>query len=142
MSLDRSVTINLGGKERKIKFNALGVSQLERMLDDHNVYKMVNGGVIALGDLAKSLYVGLAAYDKKVTIQQVSLLLSSSHSSIQQVYNWMDEWLLDNSSESLQTLVIIALSKAGVFGFARKVLETENNTLEIEVPPDDEEVGK
>ena len=52
MSLDRSVTINLGGKERKIKFNALGVSQLERMLDDHNVYKMVNGGVIALGDLA------------------------------------------------------------------------------------------
>lgn len=39
MSLDRSVTINLGGKERKIKFNALGVSQLERMLDDHNVYK-------------------------------------------------------------------------------------------------------
>lgn len=102
MSLDRSVTINLGGKERKIKFNALGVSQLERMLDDHNVYKMVNGGVIALGDLAKCLYVGLAAYDKKVTIQQV--------------YNWMDEWLLDNSSESLQTLVIIALSKAGVFG--------------------------
>ena len=123
MSLDRSVTINLGGKERKIKFNALGVSQL-----DHNVYKMVNGGVIALGDLAKCLYVGLAAYDKKVTIQQV--------------YNWMDEWLLDNSSESLQTLVIIALSKAGVFGFARKVLETENNTLEIEAPPDDEEVGK
>ena len=102
MSLDRSVTINLGGKERKIKFNALGVSQLERMLDDHNVYKMVNGGVVALGDLAKCLYVGLAAYDKKVTIQQV--------------YNWMDEWLLDNSSESLQTLVIIALSKAGVFG--------------------------
>lgn len=102
MSLDRSVTINLGGKERKIKFNALGVSQLERMLDDHNVYKMVNGGVIALGDLAKCLYVGLAAYDKKVTIQQV--------------YNWMDEWLLDNSSESLQTLVIIALSKAGVLG--------------------------
>ena len=92
MSLDRSVTINLGGKERKIKFNALGVSQLERMLDDHNVYKMVNGGVIALGDLAKCL--------------------------------------------------IIALSKAGVFGFARKVLETENNTLEIEAPPDDEEVGK
>ena len=124
MSLDRSVTINLGGKERKIKFNALGVSQLERMLDDHNVYKMVNGGVIALGDLAKCLYVGLAAYDKK------------------QVYNWMDEWLLDNSSESLQTLVIIALSKAGVFGFARKVLESENNTLEIEAPPDDEEVGK
>ena len=103
MSLDRSVTINLGGKERKIKFNALGVSQLERMLDDHNVYKMVNGGVIALGDLAKCLYVGLAAYDKNV---------------------------------------IIALSKAGVFGFARKVLETENNTLEIEAPPDDEEVGK
>ena len=95
MSLDRSVTINLGGKERKIKFNALGVSQLERMLDDHNVYKMVSGGVIALGDLAKCLYVGLAAYDKKVTIQQV--------------YNWMDEWLLDNSSESLQKLVIIAL---------------------------------
>ena len=59
MSLDRSVTINLGGKERKIKFNALGVSQLERMLDDHNVYKMVNGGVVALGDLAKCLYVGL-----------------------------------------------------------------------------------
>ena len=82
MSLDRSVTINLGGKERKIKFNALGVSQLERMLDDHNVYKMVNGGVVAFGDLAKCLYVGLAAYDKKVTIQQV--------------YNWMDEWLLDN----------------------------------------------
>lgn len=128
MSLDRSVTINLGGKERKIKFNALGVSQLERMLNDHNVYKMVNGGVIALGDLAKCLYVGLAAYDKKVTIQQV--------------YNWMDEWLLDNSSESLQTLVIIALSKAGVLGFARKVLESENNTLEIEAPPDDEEVGK
>ena len=128
MSLDRSVTINLGGKERKIKFNALGVSQLERMLDDHNVYKMLNGGVVALGDLAKCLYVGLAAYDKKVTIQQV--------------YNWMDEWLLDNSSESLQTRVIIALSKAGVFGFARKVLETENNTLEIEAPPDDEEVGK
>ena len=76
MSLDRSVTINLGGKERKIKFNALGVSQLERMLDDHNVYKMVNGGVVALGDLAKCLYVGLAAYDKKVTIQQV--------------YNWME----------------------------------------------------
>ena len=49
---------------------------------------------------------------------------------------------MDNSSESLQTLVIIALSKAGVFGFARKVLETENNTLEIEAPPDDEEVGK
>lgn len=66
MSLDRSVTINLGGKERKIKFNALGVSQLERMLDNHNVYKMVNGGVVALGDLAKCLYVGLAAYDKKL----------------------------------------------------------------------------
>lgn len=65
MSLDRSVTINLGGKERKIKFNALGVSQLERMLDDHNVYKMVNGGVIALGDLAKCLYVAGLRMTKK-----------------------------------------------------------------------------
>lgn len=100
MSLDRSVTINLGGKERQVKFNALAVSQLERLLDDHNVYKMVNGGAIALGDLAKCLYVGLLAYDKKVTMQQV--------------YNWLDEWLLDNSSESLQTLIIVALSKAGV----------------------------
>ena len=53
---------------------------------------MVNGGVIALGDLAKSLYVGLAAYDKKVTIQQV--------------YNWMDEWLLDNSSEVCRRLLL------------------------------------
>lgn len=128
MSLDRSVTINLGGKERQVKFNALAVSQLERLLDDHNVYKMVNGGAIALGDLAKCLYVGLLAYDKKVTMQQV--------------YNWLDEWLLDNSSESLQTLVIVALSKAGVFGFARKVLETEKNTLEIEAQPDVEEMGK
>lgn len=128
MSLDRSVTINLGGKERQVKFNALAVSQLERLLDDHNVYKMVNGGAIALGDLAKCLYVGLLAYDKKVTMQQV--------------YNWLDEWLLDNSSESLQTLIIVALSKAGVFGFARKVLETEKNTLEIEAQPDAEEVGK
>ncbi len=128
MSLDRSVTINLGGKERQVKFNALAVSQLERLLDDHNVYKMVNGGAIALGDLAKCLYVGLLAYDKKVTMQQV--------------YNWLDEWLLDNSSESLQTLVIVALSKAGVFGFARKVLETEKNTLEIEAQPDAEEMGK
>lgn len=128
MSLDRSVTINLGGKERQVKFNALAVSQLERLLDDHNVYKMVNGGAIALGDLAKCLYVGLLAYDKKVTMQQV--------------YNWMDEWLLDNSSESLQTLIIVALSKAGVFGFARKVLETEKNTLEIEAQPDAEEMGK
>ena len=128
MSLDRSVTINLGGKERQVKINALAVSQLERLLDDHNVYKMVNGGAIALGDLAKCLYVGLLAYDKKVTMQQV--------------YNWLDEWLLDNSSESLQTLIIVALSKAGVFGFARKVLETEKNTLEIEAQPDAEEVGK
>lgn len=128
MSLDRSMTINLGGKERQVKFNALAVSQLERLLDDHNVYKMVNGGAISLGDLAKCLYVGLLAYDKKVTMQQV--------------YNWLDEWLLDNSSESLQTLIIVALSKAGVFGFARKVLETEKNTLEIEAQPDAEEVGK
>lgn len=54
----------------------------------------------------------------------------------------MDEWLLDNSSESLQTLCYYRFEQAGVLSFARKVLETENNTLEIEAPPDDEEVGK
>ena len=109
MSLDRDVTINIGGKERKMKFTAIALVQLEKQLDEHNVYKMLADGRIALGDLAKCLFVGLRTYDQKITLNAV--------------YGWLDEWLMDNSLETLQNLVLIALSKGGVFGNARNVIE-------------------
>lgn len=125
MSLDRTTVINLGGKERKLKFTIQGVMQLEKMLDSHNVYKTVSEQVFSLNDIIKFIYIGLIAIDKSITLEQVM--------------EWIAQWLLDNSSNSLQTIVFLALCKSGILGNGRNAAEAVGKSDAIDVTADESE---
>ena len=52
---------------------------------------------------------------------------------------WIDQWLLDNSSNSLQTIVFLALCKSGILGNGRNAAEAVGKSDAIDVTADESE---
>lgn len=107
MGLNRSVMIEIGGKERELKFTIQAVEQLEAIIPEKNIYKVVANPPISVTNVCRCLYVGLRSTDKKVTMEKV--------------HEWLREWLDNNDAEDMQNILGEALAKAGVFGKVKQI---------------------
>ena len=120
MALNRSVLIDIGGKERELKYTIQALEQLEALIPERNVYKAFLNPPFSMTNLVRFLFVGLRSTDKKVTMDKV--------------YKWVDEWLEEKPAEALQEIVGEALIKSGVMGNAKKLNADEDT--------DGDEAGK
>ena len=105
MALNRSVMIDIGGKERELKFTIQALEQLEGLLPERNIYKVFLDPPFSMTNLVRFIFVGLRSTDKKVTMDKTR--------------EWMEEWLEEKPVEALQEIVGEALMKSGVMGNAK-----------------------
>ena len=120
MALNRSVMINIGGKERELKFTIQALEQVEKMIPEGNVYKVFMNPPYSLTNTVRFLFVGLYSMDKKVTVEKVQA--------------WVCEYLEEKPAEELQEIIGDALLKSGVLG------NTKKNNADDNV--EDDEAGK
>lgn len=112
MALNRSVMIEIGGKERELKFTIQALEQLEALLPERNIYKVFLDPPFSMTNLVRFIFVGLRSTDNKVTMDKV--------------YKWVEEWLEEKPAETLQEIVGDALIKSGVMGNAKKFNADDN----------------
>ena len=106
MALNRSVMIEIGGKERELKFTIQALEQLEALLPERNIYKVFLDPPFSITNLVRFIFVGLRSTDNKVTMDKV--------------YKWVEEWLEEKPAEELQEIIGEALLKSGVLGNTKK----------------------
>lgn len=122
----KRITINIGGEERRIKFNIAAIQELESLLDGKNVMALFDGKTWSVTDIVSACYCGLKAYDRTITRQRV--------------IEWVDEYAGKNEQGvyGLQVYLIAALGTSGLMGNQKSAFEEILNTLDNEKADGDE----
>lgn len=117
MTLDKSVTLTIGGKQYILKYNIQSLMTLENIISTRNILKMVNSYPFSHTDTAACLFIGLQEKQPEITQKKAIRLL--------------EKWLENNSMTELGNLIMVALAKAGAIGYTKKNNE-EDTELEEE----------
>lgn len=100
--ITRSVDINMGGKDRKLKFTIGALEQLEASLPGHNVAELMTRNNWSVGELITTTWVGLKYYDKKLTRDEAKGMVG--------------EYLAETEQGDLWSRLVAALGLSGLFG--------------------------
>lgn len=106
MTLDKSVTLTIGGKQYILKYNIQSLMTLENIISTRNILKMVNSYPFSHTDTAACLFIGLQEKQPEITQKKAIRLL--------------EKWLENNSMTELSNLIMVALAKAGAIGYTKK----------------------
>lgn len=114
----KRITINIGGEERRIKFNIAAIQELESLLDGKNVMALFDGKTWSVTDIVSACYCGLKACDRTI--------------SRQRVLEWVEDYASDSEQGvyGLQVYLIAALGTSGLMGSNKSAFEDILNTLD------------
>lgn len=120
MSLDKTVTLTIDGKQYILKYNIQSLMTLENIISTRNILKMVNSYPLSHTDTVACLFIGLQENHPGITQKKAIRLF--------------EKWLENNSVTELGNLIMVALAKAGAIGYTQK-----NNEDDAELKEEKEE---
>lgn len=120
MSLDKTVTLTIDGKQYILKYNIQSLMTLENIISTRNILKMVNSYPFSHTDTVACLFIGLQENHPGITQKKAIRLF--------------EKWLENNSITELGNLIMVALAKAGAIGYTQK-----NNEDDAELKEEKEE---
>lgn len=106
MSLDKTVTLTIDGKQYILKYNIQSLMTLENIISTRNILKMVNSYPFSHTDTVACLFIGLQENHPGITQKKAIRLF--------------EKWLENNSVTELGNLIMVALAKAGAIGYTQK----------------------
>lgn len=118
--IDRSVLLNIGGEERRLKFTVGALEELESYLPSRNIYKQMQDIPFAFGVLATAVWIGLKWQDKKLRRETV--------------LEWINEYNSSNEASDLFNKTYAAIGLSGMFGSDVSVFAEIANTDSPEEP--------
>lgn len=102
--LHSTVTLNLGGEDRKIKFTITAVEELEALLTDKNgkgnAFLLMTKDFWSVTEIIAALYCGLKVFDRKLAKATVE--------------SWVEEYCEDKQIIELRLYVMSALGLSGI----------------------------
>lgn len=102
--LHSTVTLNLGGEDRKIKFTITAVEELEALLTDKNgkgnAFLLMTKDFWSVTEIIAALYCGLKVFDRKLAKATVE--------------SWVEEYCEDKQIMELRLYVMSALGLSGI----------------------------
>lgn len=102
--LHSTVTLDLGGEERKIKFTITAIEELEALLTDQNgkgnVFLLMQKEFWSVTEIIAALYCGLKVFDRKLTTGTVK--------------QWVTEYCEENQIMELRLYAMSALGLSGL----------------------------
>lgn len=124
--IDGSISLNIGGENRKIKFSLNSLIEVESYLPNRHLFQTVqNGnGILSISVLAIATWVGLKYQDKKL--------------SQETVVQWVEEHLQENELQDFHQLILGAMGILGTLGdksvykemLAKSYKKEDENTTE------------
>lgn len=100
--IDRTVTIFIGGKERKMRFNINAIVELESKIPEKNIIALMSKNSFPIETLIIATWIGLKYQDKLLDIKKVK--------------KWVADYLVENSYAKLYALVFGAIGISGLCG--------------------------
>lgn len=102
--LHSTVTLNLGGEDRKIKFTITAVEELEALLTDKNgkgnAFLLMTKDFWSVTEIIAALYCGLKVFDRKLAKATVE--------------SWVEEYCEDKQIMELRLYIMSALGLSGI----------------------------
>ncbi len=102
--LHSTVSLNLGGEDRKMKFTITAIEELEALLTDQNdrgnVFLLMKKEFWSVTEIVAALYCGLKVFDRKTTMAMVK--------------EWVTEYCEDNQIMELRLYAMSALGLSGL----------------------------
>lgn len=102
--IDGSSMINIGGRDRKIKFTLNSLMELESYLPNRHLFKTMQDGtgLLSLSNIIIATWIGLKYQDKALTLEIVT--------------TWVEEHLQENNFGDLHQAVVGAIGILGTIG--------------------------
>lgn len=100
--IDKTVSIFIGGKERKMRFNINAILELESKIPEKNITTLIGAGTFSMDTLITATWIGLKYQDKLLDIKKVK--------------KWVADYLVENSYAKLYALVLGAIGISGLCG--------------------------
>lgn len=121
----KRITINIGGEERRIKFNIAAIQELESLLESHNVMELFQSQTWSVTDIVSACYCSLKACDNKITRPKVQA--------------WVEDYAAESETGiyGLQVYLIAALGLSGLTGKDKSAFEDILNNLNTDKSDDE-----
>lgn len=128
--LHSTVTLKLGGENRRIKFTLTAIEELEALLTDKNgrgnVFLLIQKEFWSVTEIIAALYCGLKVFDRNLTTAKVKA--------------WVEEYCAENQIMELRLYVMSALGLSGLVLRNKSAFEEILNGLESRDKENDEEL--
>lgn len=98
--LNSTVSIELGGEVRKLKFTIGAIEELEAMLPYRNVFELIPKEMWSISEIVAATYCALKVYDRKLTRATLE--------------KWITEYTEQNDIQTLRLHVFTALGLSGL----------------------------
>lgn len=102
--LHSTVTVNLGGEDRKIKFTVTAVEELEALLTNKNgvgnAFLLMQKDFWSVTEIIAAMYCGLKVFDRKLSMATVK--------------SWIEEYCEDSQIVTLRLYAMSALGLSGL----------------------------
>lgn len=106
--ITRTVDINIGGKNRKMRFNINAIAELEAKTPQRNVFKLVSDG-FSINTIVTATWIGLKYEDKNLDLKLVR--------------NWVNAYIQKEGFIKLTALVTGAIGLSGLINKDLKLFE-------------------
>jgi len=127
--LNSTVSIEIGGEERKIKFNIGAIEELEAMLPERNVFMLLQKEYWSISEIVAAVYCGLKTFDRKLSKLTVE--------------KWIEKYTEENDIQVLRLKAFAALGLSGLLTKEKSAFADVLNLLnEREEAKGEEEAGK
>lgn len=126
--INRSITLEIGGQERTVKYTIAALEELETLLTSHNAIALMSGGIWSMTDTVSAAYCGLKSTDRRVTRPKAA--------------EWVAAYVREHGLAELQMRLGAAIGLSGLLG--GEVSAFEDILAGLDAPKDEEadEEGK
>lgn len=114
--LNSTVTIEIGGEERQLKFNIGAIEELEASLPTRCIFDLVQKEIWSMTEIVSATYCALKVFDRKLTRATVA--------------SWITEYTEENDIQTLRTHVFAALGLSGLITKERSAFVNLLNILQ------------
>ena len=114
--LNSTVTIEIGGEERQLKFTIGAIEELEAYLPSRCIFDLVQKEVWSITEIISATYCALKVFDRKLTRPTVA--------------SWITEYTEENDIQILRTYVFAALGLSGLITKDRSAFVNLLNILQ------------
>lgn len=102
--IDGSISLNIGGENRKIKYNLNALIEVESYLPSGHLFNTLRNAdfMLSTTNLVTAVWVGLKYQNKKLTRESAA--------------KWVEEYLQENPINELNEMIVATMGLVGTIG--------------------------